>query len=67
MKKIIDILESRQFSGLEIVLGLLVALLSGIIIGDVLSTKSTRYYGCYNGSNCFDDNVKEDKTDEKFE
>lgn len=58
MSKIIERIEDRKLTGLEICLSVLVAFLSGIIMGIVLSPKGDRCVGSYNGShveNCNDE------------
>lgn len=58
ISEIMEIIENKKLSGLEICLSITVAFLSGIIMGIVLSPKGDRCVGSYNGShveNCNDE------------
>ena len=50
MRKLLEEMKNRDWNYSEICLSLLVAFLSGIIFGVLLSPKGNRYYGCFNGS-----------------
>lgn len=55
MKKLFEAMKNREWTKLEIGLSLTVAFLSGIIIGNILSPKGERYYGCFNGNSTIDE------------
>lgn len=55
MKKLFEELESREWTGLEIFLSILTALLGGIVLGALFSSKGDRYYGSFNGNNELED------------
>lgn len=50
MKKIINNINFKEWSNLDIGLTIAIAFLSGIITGFILSPKGSRAYGCNNGN-----------------
>lgn len=50
MRDILEKIEYREWTSLEIILAVLTALFSGIVIGVVISPKGKRIYGSYNGN-----------------
>ncbi|MDO5154730.1 MAG: hypothetical protein Q4D51_02090 [Eubacteriales bacterium] len=50
MVNLLEKLEDRNWTGLELALSFVVAILSGVVLGVLLSPKGNRHYGCYNGN-----------------
>ncbi len=50
MKKLMEVIEGREWTGLEFLLSIMTALLGGIVLGVLFSSKGDRYYGSFNGN-----------------